>query len=103
MSLSDPARIKALMHNIKGYDDAVWHDHAPKLMEKALTAKFAQNGSLLETLLATGVKTIIEASPHDKFWGVGIGLHSKDLFDKNAWKGKNIMGKCLMNVRDSLR
>ena len=81
-----------------------WHQNgALKAMEEGCRAKFSQNTHLGEFLKSTGKKTLIEANARDLFWGVGIALHDKDkLKDKNAWKGKNMLGNILETVREEL-
>ncbi len=50
-------------------------------------------------LLSTKNMVIVEASPSDKVWGIGLSMTNKDINDPKKWKGKNLLGKCLMNVR----
>jgi hypothetical protein len=102
MSTSDPIKIENSMKAIAGFNKQRWQNKAPELMLKGLEAKFVQNPDLGDTLLDTGDKTIIEASPTDSFWGVSLGLRSTDLFQRDKWNGMNHMGECLMRVRSML-
>ena len=65
-----------------------WDEIKVEIMLIGLRAKFTQNIKLKQTLLATGDYTLHEDSPTDMFWGI---------------KGKDMLGKLLMQVRDELR
>ena len=65
-----------------------WDNIKVDIMLKGLRAKFSQNEYLKEKLLATGNATLHEDSPTDMFWGI---------------KGKDVLGKLLMQVREELR
>ena len=61
-----------------------------------------KNPELKEILLATGDHIIVEASPYDRIWGVGLSEENDDLY-KGNWNGQNLLGKALMEVREKLR
>ena len=82
-------------------DRKKWQAEGQSILLKGLYCKFSQNDELRQVLLATGTKTIIEASD-DQFWGIGICLRSPDLFNKSKWSGKNVTGSALMKVREKL-
>jgi len=63
--------------------------------------KFSQNEDLKKKLLNTGNKTLVEASKWDKIWEIGIS--KKDALAGKKWKGMNLLGKTLMNVRNNLK
>lgn len=98
-----PLKCKKLGRKIKGFDNELWDSLRVAAMEKACYAKFSQNCELRNKLLFTENKTLVEASPYDKIWG--IGLHWKDdrVLDREEWKGRNLLGKALMKVRAQLR
>ncbi len=66
-------------------------------------AKFSQNKDLKIFLLSTGNKVLVEASPYDKVWGVGLTKQDENITDPNNWLGINLLGFALMTVRDMLR
>lgn len=70
-------------------------------MVQALEAKFA-DPELRQILLGTGDRIIVEASPYDRIWGVGLSENDDDLYAGN-WKGQNLLGKALMEVREKLK
>jgi predicted NAD-dependent protein-ADP-ribosyltransferase YbiA (DUF1768 family) len=69
-----------------------WEEVKMNVMKKGLYAKFTQNPALLESLLSTGEREIIENSPYDSFWGCG-----------SKGDGQNHLGKLLMRLRSHLR
>jgi hypothetical protein len=66
-------------------------------------AKFGQNSRLKATLLSTENKIIVEASPYDTIWGIGLYHEDDRVLDEKNWKGMNLLGKALMEVREKLR
>ena len=69
-------------------------------MYDALYYKFSQNDDILQKLLSTGNSTLAEASPRDRIWGIGLNI--TDAYSGKKWKGQNLLGKALMNVRDNI-
>jgi ribA/ribD-fused uncharacterized protein len=65
--------------------------------------KFSQHESLKNYLLQTGDKIIVEASPFDKIWGIGMAKNNIHAMNPFEWKGDNLLGFVLMEVRDSLK
>ena len=101
MSTDDPVQQKYLGKQVNNYKADTWKEKAPEIMVRGLEAKFTQNEELKMRLISTGDKTIIEATK-DTFWGIGLPLNSKDIFNKTHYSGNNILGKTLMAVRDKL-
>ena len=69
----DGASVKALGRQVKGFDEKTWYDISYYKMLRVCKAKFTQNLELGKRLLATGNRTLVEASPTDKIWGIGFG------------------------------
>ena len=65
-------------------------------------AKFGQNPEMREALLATGSKILVEASPLDRIWGVGLRADDAAVFNPGTWRGLNLLGLALMVVRSRL-
>ena len=101
--VSTPMEAKKLGRKVKGFDEEIWRIRRKEAMLVALWAKFSQNKELMDALLATEDKMLVEASPYDKIWG--IGLHSTDdrALDPNNWLGVNLLGTCLMEIREHLK
>lgn len=66
-------------------------------------AKFGQNPELKEFLLSTSDAILVEASPYDKIWGIGLDRETAMKGTVDQWKGENLLGCALMEVRDWLR
>lgn len=101
MSETEPRRMKAMATSIKSYDADRWRTEGPNITIRGLRAKFTQCQELGQILMNTGKRQIVEASP-DTFWGIGVHVFSKNLFDQSKWTGKNIMGNSLMTIRSEL-
>ena len=96
-----PQDAKAIGREIRNYNDTIWNAKRYTAMVKALEAKYA-DPELKSILLETGDRIIVEASPYDRIWGVGLSESDSDLYTGN-WRGQNLLGKALMEVRDKLR
>lgn len=97
-----PSKMKALGRKVKTFDDETWCDNREYMTYIGLLAKYQQNPDLIAELIATGNREIVEASQRDKVWGIGMSESNADIEDKYKWKGKNILGKILMRVRDHI-
>jgi|SRR5579872_10861 len=102
MQLSDPTQIKNLGRHVRNFDDTLWNTRKFEFVVQGNYLKFSQNSSFLSRLKATGNKTLAEASPTDKIWG--IGLSKEEAVDINPidWPGQNLLGLALMRVREML-
>lgn len=103
MSTNLPREQKALGRKVKGFDQAVWEATCVDFVTESLVAKFTADHYLLEVLMETGDKIIVEASPYDKVWGIGMGVDHPNILDESKWDGKNLLGVCLMNARAIIR
>ena len=103
MEQTQPRKQKFLGRQVRGYEDDVWMDECQSIMFSGLTSKFRQNKYCLESLLNTGDTIIVEASPYDKIWGIGMLEDDPRATDPLQWEGKNLLGTVLMKVRDGLR
>lgn len=102
LDTSDPRRCKALGRKVKNFDKAVWDKNKEDIVRKGNSAKFMQNSIRRNFLLSTGDKVLVEASPTDRIWGIGLGKNNPDALDPTKWRGKNLLGFTLMNTRDWL-
>jgi len=100
---SSPREQKDLGRRVTGYDDNIWDTERLDIMSHGLYYKFDQNPEFKQQLLDTGDRILVEASPYDKIWGVGLAEDSDDILDEQLWKGQNLLGKTLMNVRGTIR
>ena len=102
MAYSDPRMQKAIGKTVKGFVVDQWNAVAKDIVFRGNMAKFTQNSDLKGYMLATGDQEIVEASPQDVIWGIGLSADDPDAHDKTKWKGTNWLGEVLMDVRDSI-
>ncbi len=100
---STPLEAYNLGRNVKGFVKERWMNKARDVMFGVCKAKFLQNPTLKNFLLATKDSTLIEANPRDKVWAVGLSVRDKDIFNKKGWKGENLLGNILMDIRGEIR
>ena len=100
---TSPKNIKALGRKVKNFNSDVWDKVKFDIVVKGNYAKFSQNKELFEFLMHTGDKILVEASPYDTVWG--IGLRESDMNSKypHKWRGQNLLGFALTEVKDRLR
>lgn len=99
MESKSPKVQKELGRNIRGFKNKKWNHMKVKISLAGNMAKFTQNPNLRQHLLNTGTKTIVEASPSDDIWGIGIGIQDPKIGQPKRWKGQNLLGKVLMETR----
>jgi ribA/ribD-fused uncharacterized protein len=99
----NPKTAKKLGREIKNFNAEFWTEVCFEEMVDVNFAKYSQNSDLKELLLSTGDKTLVEASPYDTVWGIGLHWEDDDCLDENKWKGTNLLGKALMEVRKLLK
>ena len=98
----EPEIVKQLGKKIQGFQKNEWNRVSTEYMYQAMLLKFTQNEALRGFLLSTSGNKLIEASGTDKLWGIGHSLRSRDLFNEAKWSGKNLAGKTLERVRQTL-
>lgn len=97
-----PWNTKKLGRRINSYDEDKWAEVREDAMFAACYAKFSQNPKLKAQLLASGSKLLVEASPVDKIWGIGLAPNEPKARNVDTWQGLNLLGKILMEVRMAL-
>lgn len=102
LATDDVAKIKKLGREVQGYDDSVWNGVRQIIVYEGLTAKFSQNEDLKAKLLETKDVILAECAVRDKIWGIGLSMTEEKRFDKDKWKGQNLLGYALMLVREHL-
>lgn len=103
MKTKNPSEIKKLGREVDGYRDEQWVKRRFDVVCKACYAKFTQNKDLGDQLLATGDYTIVEASPSDSIWGIGLEENDPRAWCKSKWLGQNLLGKALMHARSQMK
>lgn len=102
MELDNPRKQKAAGRMVRNFDAAVWSARCEDIMFDGLLSKFTQDSALKEELLNTAGTELVEASPYDTIWGIGLDEKHPDAQDKTKWKGKNLLGIVLDRVRDHI-
>lgn len=102
MSSTNPREQKMIGRTVKDFDVDVWNSKCRQIVYKGNLEKFRQNEDLYEHLISTGNKEIVEASPTDCIWGIGLGMNDPHKFDRTKWRGTNWLGEIIMDVRYTL-
>jgi len=97
-----PKQAKAFGRGVAGFDDETWTRQRFKIVVAANLAKFSQNPPLREFLLQTGNRVLVEASPVDRIWGIGLAGDDARADKPHEWRGLNLLGFALMEVRETL-
>ena len=99
MAAGHPKTHKALGRKVRGFDDKIWAVKRLEIVKTTSLAKFGQNPELAAILLKTAPSELVEASPFDKIWGIGLGADDPKAQDPRKWRGQNLLGKVLTEVR----
>jgi ribA/ribD-fused uncharacterized protein len=97
-----PADAKSAGRGVRGYVDAAWEAARFGAVVRGNVAKFGQNAELGAFLRATGDQVLVEASPRDRVWGIGMGASNPEARDPALWRGRNLLGFALMEARAQL-
>jgi len=103
MNASKPSDQKFQGRKVKNFDKYKWEAIARDVVYKANLAKFTQHEDGKKQLLGSGDKIIVEASPYDCIWGVGLRATDPKILDSNNWRGTNWLGEAIMKVRENIK
>ncbi|WP_329123577.1 NADAR family protein [Streptomyces sp. NBC_01465] len=99
----NPALAKKAGRLVKGFDDTVWERERYGIVVEGSVHKFGAEAGLRDFLLATGDRVLVEASPMDRIWGIGLAATDDRAQDPSKWRGLNLLGFALMDARTRLR
>lgn len=102
MLSKSPSEQKAIGRKVQNFDPVKWNEVCRLVVYRANLAKFSQNPVMLDELFDSEEKIIVEASPEDTIWGIGLHFSDDKVLDKKNWKGKNWLGEAIMQVRSDL-
>ena len=102
IAATTPAEVKKLGRLVKNYDDEIWLANRYAIVLQGNYLKFSQNKELKNLIINTGHRIIVEASPVDMIWGIGMAADNPEIYFPEKWKGLNLLGFALMEVRDLL-
>jgi len=99
---TDPREHKKLGRQVKKFDLNKWNENAKDIVYIGNYQKFIQNHDLKMKLLNTKGTTLVEASPYDKIWGIGLSQHDARCMLRKQWLGTNWLGEILTKVRNDI-
>jgi ribA/ribD-fused uncharacterized protein len=97
-----PAQAKKLGRQVRGFVAETWEAHSFKIVVMGNYHKFSQHPDLATYLRQTNDRILVEASPFDPVWGIGMAQNNPNVENPLRWKGQNKLGFALMEVRDRL-
>ena len=103
VAASHPRQAKMLGRRVRGFDEQTWVQHRWSIVTQAGVAKFGQRPELRDFLVGTGERILVEASPTDRIWGIGLAATDERTADPAQWQGLNLLGFALMAAREQLR
>ncbi|WP_027939013.1 NADAR family protein [Anaerobiospirillum succiniciproducens] len=103
LACDNPKQIKDFGRKVRGFDEEVWNKFKYTIVLLGNWHKFNQNIELKDFLLSTGDIILVEASPYDIIWGIGLAENCTESQNPMLWRGQNLLGFALMEVRDELR
>src|SRR5262245_8222843 len=103
LEATDPGEAKAIGRRVRGFNEQAWADARLSAVIAGNQAKFQQHPALGSFLSAISEDVIVEASPTDTVWGIGLRETDADARDPRRWRGANLLGFALMAVRSELR
>lgn len=95
--------VKSLGRQIKNFSNDIWNESKFKIVKTGNIHKFTQNPKLLSYIKSTEGQVLVEASPVDKIWGIGLAQDAVNVDNPYFWDGENLLGFALMEVRDYVK
>ncbi len=102
ISTTKPGKVKELGRQVKNFNQQIWEENRFDIVVRGNVYKFSQNPELLKFLKNTKNRILVEASPVDTIWGIGLDQNSKNIENPHFWRGLNLLGYALMEARDIL-
>ncbi len=102
ISTTNPREIKNLGRQVTRFNEEVWYAFRWAIVYSGNKYKFTQNNDLKRTLFSTQGTTLVEASPYDKIWGIGLSKNDSKAQQRSTWEGKNLLGEILTELRIEL-
>ena len=103
IAADNPGLAKKLGRKVADFDPDIWNGARDEIVTRGNVAKFGQHPELLEFLCNTGERILVEASPRDRIWGIGMGANNPDAEIPQNWRGSNLLGFALMEARKQLK
>ncbi|MEM6581626.1 MAG: NADAR family protein [Pseudomonadota bacterium] len=102
LKASNPGEAKSIGREVRTFDQATWEASRYRIVVEGNLQKFRCHADLGEFLINTGSRVLVEASPTDRIWGIGLSEDQPEAQNPNLWRGLNLLGFALMEVRHEL-
>jgi ribA/ribD-fused uncharacterized protein len=102
LAAASPAQAKKIGRLVRGFDNARWERERFAIVAEGSFHKFAAHPDLRMFVLGTGTRVLVEASPLDRVWGIGLAADDERAMDPARWRGPNLLGFALMAARERL-
>lgn len=102
LAAATPGEAKAHGASVHDFDEATWEERRFDIVVAGSVAKFSSDDRLRSYLVGTGERVLVEASPRDRIWGIGLSRHDPDAERPSRWAGSNLLGFALMEARSRL-
>lgn len=103
LAAGHPSEAKKAGRLVRGFDEGVWERERFRIVVEGSVHKFGADPGLRQYLLGTGERVLVEASPVDRIWGIGLTADDDAATDPERWRGPNLLGFALMEARRLLR
>ncbi len=103
LAARSPAEAKKEGRLVRGFDEETWQRERFGIVVEGSVHKFASDAGLRAFLLGTGTRVLVEASPMDRVWGIGLAADDEAAMDPQRWRGPNLLGFALMEARERLQ
>lgn len=102
MKAKVPLQMKKFGRKVQNFNADIWGARSEKIMKRGLKAKFTENEHLKRELINTFPRILVEASPRDRLWGIGLGAKNEKAHCRLTWRGKNKLGYLLTDIRNEI-
>ncbi|MEV7691055.1 NADAR family protein [Streptomyces bungoensis] len=102
LAAEHPAEAKKAGRLVRGFDEETWARERFRIVVEGSVHKFSSDDDLGLFLLNTGDRVLVEASPVDRVWGIGLAADDEAASDPTRWRGPNLLGFALMEAREHL-
>jgi ribA/ribD-fused uncharacterized protein len=102
LAADSPRAAKALGRRVAGFSQDRWAERCVEIVTRGSVAKFGSSPELEDYLLASAGRVLVEASPTDLVWGIGLAVDDEAVVSPSQWRGQNLLGLALMQARHEL-